>query len=358
MNKEHLKKVHTGINSSSPVLDRYARPLQDLRVSVTDRCNFRCGYCMPKNIFGKGYKFLAKDELLSYDEITRLVAIFATIGVEKIRLTGGEPLLRKDLETLVEKIRDTPAIKDIAMTTNASLLSRKRSASLKAAGVNRLNISLDALNPLIYRRINQIPTPLNDVLDGIGHAVEEGFSAVKVNMVVQKGINDSDILPMVEYFRHSGVVLRFIEFMDVGNHNQWTLNKVFTSREIIRTINSVYPLRPSDPNYTGEVAKRWFFEDGSGEIGVISSISQPFCGDCSRARLSAIGELYTCLFASQGYDLRHMLRSGCCDEELIRNVEALWMARSDRYSMERSRTGKSDQIRRTSQRVEMSYIGG
>lgn len=338
--------------------DSLQRPLRDLRISVTDRCNFRCGYCMPKDVFGKGYPFLKQSSLLSYDQVARLAGIFAGLGVHKIRLTGGEPLLRHDLEELVRRIADIPGIDDIALTTNASLLTRERALSLNRAGVHRLNISLDALTPEIYSQINQIPVPLEDILSGVAHALEAPYQAIKINMVVQKGVNDGDILPMVEYFRGSRVVLRFIEFMDVGNHNQWNLDRVFTSRDIVSLINRVYPIRPVSANYPGEVAKRWRYEDGQGEIGVISSVTQPFCGDCARARLSARGELFTCLFATAGFDLKKLIESGVPDAEITSRLRDIWGRRTDRYSMERLSRTRSDSSGRQSQKVEMSYIGG
>ncbi len=338
--------------------DKLRRPLRDLRISVTDRCNFRCGYCMPRNVFGKGYPFLKSSALLSYEQIERLVRIFASLGVEKIRLTGGEPLLRRDLETLVGKIRRVDGIRDIAITTNASLLSGARARSLKEAGVKRINISLDALSPEIYQRINQISFPMEDVLRGVDNAVTAGFDTVKVNMVVQKDINVPDILPMVKYFRGTGVILRFIEFMDVGNHNQWRRDQVFGAHEIIDLIRSRYPLEPIDLDSRSEVAKRWRFSDGSGEIGVISSITQPFCSHCVRARLSAIGELFTCLFATSGSDLKGLLREHDSDAVIRQRIEAIWLGREDRYSMQRSQASVAAPLYSHPQKVEMSYIGG
>ncbi len=338
--------------------DKLRRPLHDLRISVTDRCNFRCGYCMPKDVFGKGYPFLKSSTLLSYGEIERLVRIFASLGVEKIRLTGGEPLLRKDLETLVEKIHRVDGIRDIAITTNASLLSGRRAHLLKQAGVKRVNISLDALNPEIYRRINQVAFPMEDVLRGVDHALAAGFDAVKVNMVVQKEINVPDILPMVEYFRNTGVILRFIEFMDVGNHNRWRRDHVFGAGEIIDLIQSRYPIEPIDLDSRSEVAKRWRFIDGSGEIGVISSITQPFCNHCVRARLSAIGELFTCLFATRGTDLRGLLKAHDSDAVIRQRIQAVWRNREDQYSMQRSQSTATHPAHSHSHKVEMSYIGG
>ena len=338
------------------ITDSLNRPIHDLRISVTDRCNFRCGYCMPKDVFGKGYPFLPVSELLEYSEIVHLVSIFSRLGVEKIRLTGGEPLLRSDLETLIRQISDVEGIQDIAITTNASLLSRERAQSLLDAGIKRINISLDAITPEIYQQINQIQYPLETILSGVANALDTGFDVVKVNMVVQKDINHGDIIPMVKYFRGSDVILRFIEFMDVGNHNQWNLDKVFTAREIIDVINSAFPVEPVDPNYRGEVAKRWKYVDGQGEIGVISSITQPFCGNCARARLSAKGELFTCLFATGGYDLRKLIKNGMSDKEIEARVSAIWQGRDDQYSMLRQHKVKV--LAPTLDKVEMSYIGG
>ena len=313
---------------------------------------------MPKDVFGKGHQFLKKSTLLSYEDIERLVRVFASLGVEKIRLTGGEPLLRKDLEALVEKIHRVDGIRDIAITTNASLLSASRAQSLRQAGVKRINVSLDALTPEIYQRINQIPYPMEDVLRGVDSAINAGFDTVKVNMVVQKDINVPDILPMVDYFKGTGVILRFIEFMDVGNHNQWRLDNVFGANQIIDLIQSRYPLEPIDLNSRSEVAKRWRFTDGSGEIGVISSITQPFCNHCVRARLSAIGELFTCLFATSGYDLKGLLATEDSDFGIRQRIEAIWLNREDQYSMLRSQLTSTDLEHSHSRKVEMSYIGG
>ena len=340
------------------IVDQLGRPIRDLRISVTDRCNFRCGYCMPRDVFGKGYQFLKQSQLLTFEEITRLVRLFTRFGVCKIRLTGGEPLLRRGIESLVEMLSGLEGIEDIAMTTNASLLTVDRTCALREAGLDRINISLDALDPDIYARINEVNTPLEDVLDGIENVLSADFNAVKINMVVQKGINEGEILPMVERFRYRGAILRFIEFMDVGNHNQWSLDQVYTAREIVELIHDRYPLDPVDPNYHGEVAKRWRFRDGAGEIGVISSISQPFCRGCSRARLSAVGELFTCLFASSGYDLRNLLRTGQDDDAIAGLIGKLWRERSDRYSEERLAVGRSVVQGPQTTKVEMSYIGG
>jgi len=350
--------VEKNSNASERLSDALNRPLHDLRVSVTDRCNFRCTYCMPRDVFGKGYQFLRQNQLLSFEEIDRLVRLFTTLGVTKLRLTGGEPLLRKNIESLISMLANIPGIEDIAMTTNASLITKERARALREAGLQRLNISLDALDSDIYHQMNDVNIPLKKVLDGIEFANNAGFDSVKVNMVVQKGVNDQDILPMVHYFRGSGVVLRFIEFMDVGNHNQWKLDQVLTAREILEIIQSEYALETRQASYPGEVAKRWEFSDGAGEIGIISSISQPFCGDCSRARLSAIGELFTCLFASSGFDLRSLVRADLTDEEISQKLINIWAARSDRYSEVRFSPENSGRLPRTSQKVEMSYIGG
>ncbi|MGI9310891.1 MAG: GTP 3',8-cyclase MoaA, partial [bacterium] len=321
--------------SSDAPRDHHGRGLHDLRVSVTDRCNFRCEYCMPKDVFGRDYRFLPRRELLRYEEIETLVRAFIRLGVRKVRLTGGEPLLRHDLESLIARLARLDGLDDLAITTNASLLTAPRARALRDAGIRRVNISLDALDAAVYRRINRIDSPLQDVLDGIAHALAAGFDSVKINMVVQNDVNVGEIIPMARRFRGSGAILRFIEFMDVGNHNQWSPRRVFTARRIVDTIHAAYPLTPLDPNYRGEVAKRWRYADGAGEIGVISSISQPFCGACARARLSAVGELYTCLFASAGFDLRALLRAGIDEDALAERIGEIWRRRRDRYSEER-----------------------
>ena len=310
---------------------------------------------MPHDVFGRDYRFLPSGELLRYEEIERLVRAFIRLGVRKVRLTGGEPLLRKDLEILIARLAQL-GLDDLAVTTNASLLTAARAKALHTAGIRRINISLDALDARVYRNINRIDS-LDAVLRGIDCALAEGFDSVKINMVVQKGINSGEIIPMVEKFRGSGAILRFIEFMDVGNHNRWSLDQVFTAREMIALINAHHPLAPMSPNYRGEVAKRWRYVDGRGEIGVISSVSQPFCGGCARARLSAIGELYTCLFAVRGADLRAVLRGGADDRELQTRIRAIWQQRNDQYSVERAERG-ADELPRGAQKVEMSYIGG
>lgn len=332
------------------VSDRRGRPLRDLRVSVSDRCNFRCVYCMPKAVFDN-HRFLPKSELLSFEEIERVVVAAASLGVTKVRLTGGEPLLRRGLETLVGKVRRVPGIADVSMTTNASLLTRARARTLRDAGLQRVNVSLDGLDDETFQRVNDVGVSVQTVLDGIEAASLAGFDSVKVNMVVKKGLNDADILPMARFFHGTGQILRFIEFMDVGNSNAWDLSHVTTSREIAERIDRELPIRPVEANYRGEVAKRWEYIDGGGEIGIISSVSDPFCGDCSRARLSATGSIYTCLFASSGHDLGTAIRRD--DPDALREALAtLWAHRADRYSETRSRI---DVIR---PKVEMSFIGG
>ena len=341
--------------------DTLARPLRDLRISVTDRCNFRCSYCMPREVFGKDYAFLPQMSLLSFEEITRLTKIFVAHGVEKIRLTGGEPLLRKHLEVLVEMLAkiQTPQGKplDITLTTNASLLAKK-AQSLKDAGLQRITVSLDALDDSIFRRMNDVDFPVADVLKGIEVAQKVGLAPVKVNMVVKRGTNDTEILPMARYFRNSGVVLRFIEYMDVGATNGWRMDEVLPSAQVVERINAAFPLTAVQANYAGETAERWRYLDGAGEIGVISSVTQAFCGDCNRARLSTEGKLFLCLFASQGHDLRALLRGGYEDEQIAGAVANIWQLRGDRYSEQRAAmpadTGATDGARR----IEMSYIGG
>lgn len=333
------------------VRDRFDRPLKDLRVSVTDRCNFRCVYCMPKAVFNKDYKFLPKTELLTFEEIEQVVRAAADLGVTKIRLTGGEPLVRRDLEQLVSKIRGVEGITDISLTTNASLLTLDRARSLRSAGLQRINVSLDAMDDATFKQVNDVDVPVQAVLDGIDNAVLARFDSIKVNMVVKKGLNDHSILPMARFFHGRGQILRFIEFMDVGNSNAWDLSQVTTSQQIADVINAEMPIVPVKANYRGEVAKRWQYLDGGGEIGIISSVSAPFCGDCSRARLSATGSIYTCLFASSGHDLRPALRDGSVDS--VRDqLRKLWSIRGDRYSETRT------QVSIIRPKVEMSFIGG
>ena len=338
--------------------DTRGRPLRDLRISVTDRCNFRCTYCMPKEVFDQHYPYLSHKELLSFEEITRLSSIFATLGVEKIRLTGGEPLLRKNLEVLVEmlaKIRTTAGQPlDLTLTTNGSIL-RKKAGALKTAGLHRLTISLDGLNDDIFKKMNDVDFPVTDVLDGIAAAQEAGFTNLKVNMVVKKGTNDQEIIAMAKHFKGTGITLRFIEFMDVGSSNGWDMSQVLPSQEVANRINAVFPIEPIEANYSGEVAQRWRYLDGSGEIGFISSVTQTFCHECTRARISTDGQLYLCLFANEGFDFKTLLRTGKSDLEIANAVMSTWAGRDDHYSEIRgSNTVNPDGIRK----VEMSYIGG
>jgi cyclic pyranopterin phosphate synthase len=332
------------------VRDALGRPVRDLRISVTDRCNFRCTYCMPKTVFGRDYEFLRRDQLLSFEEITRLAHVFADLGVEKIRLTGGEPLLRRDIETLVGMLAAIPGI-ELTLTTNGSLLPRK-AAVLAAAGLRRVTVSLDSLDDDVFRAMNDVDFPVERVLDGIDAAAAAGLSPVKVNMVVKRGVNDDSIVPMARRFQGSGHILRFIEFMDVGATNGWRMDDVVPAAEIVARIDAELPLEPVEPNYRGEVARRWRFRDGGGEVGVIASVTQPFCGDCTRARISAEGRLYTCLFATGGHDLRELVRSAASDERLREEIAGIWAGRRDRYSEIRSEATE------TLPKVEMSYIGG
>ena len=332
--------------------DQLSRPMRDLRISVTDRCNFRCTYCMPKKIFNSKYQFLVRDDLLSFEEIARVVPLFVEHGVRKLRLTGGEPLLRKNLERLVYELAKINGIEDIALTTNASILTLEKALQLKQAGLNRITVSLDAIDEVTFTRMNDMNVSVQKVLDGIENASSAGFESIKVNMVVQKSQNEDNILSMVEHFRNTPHVLRFIEFMDVGNTNGWDLSQVVSGKEIISRINKQYPIEPVDPNYRGEVAKRWRYKDGGGEIGVITSVTEAFCSDCTRLRLSAEGSIYTCLFASKGTDVRRLLREGASDEYISEVIATTWKNRSDRYSELR---GKQAAV---THKVEMSYIGG
>jgi GTP 3',8-cyclase len=342
--------------ANGQLIDTRGRQLHDLRISVTDRCNFRCTYCMPKEVFGKDYAYLPHQSLLSFEEIVRLVNVFAAHGTEKIRLTGGEPLLRKDVDKLVAMLAPlvTRAGKplDLTMTTNASLLAKKARA-LKAAGLTRLTVSLDALDDATFRRMNDADYPVADVLAGIEAAQAAGFAQIKVNMVVQRGVNEQQILPMARHFKGSGVTLRLIEFMDVGTSNGWRLDSVMPSRAVIDLIDAQFGLVSLQPNYPGEVAQRWAYADGSGEVGVISSVTQAFCGSCTRARLSTEGKLYLCLFAERGFDLRGLLRSGASDADLQAAVGGIWRRRTDNYSEIRSAAPSQSK-----RKIEMSYIGG
>jgi len=332
-------------------LDTLRRPLHDLRISVTDRCNFRCVYCMPKEIFGKDFQFLPPRALLTFEEMTRLARIFISLGVEKLRITGGEPLVRRELEKLIAMLAPLPGLKDLTLTTNGALLARK-AAALKEAGLRRITVSLDALDDEVFRAMNDVAFPVADVLRGIDAAREVGLEPIKVNMVVKRGVNDHCILDMARYFHGTGVILRFIEFMDVGTTNGWRMDDVVSASEIVRTIDAELPLEPAEPNYSGEVARRWRYKDGGGEIGLISSVTQPFCATCTRARLSSEGKLYTCLFAANGFDLRALLRGGASDEEITEAVRSVWTRRTDRYS--ELRTAETA----TLPKVEMSHIGG
>ena len=334
----------------STVRDRFARRLRDLRISVTDRCNFRCRYCMPREIFGQSYAFLKREEILSFEEITRLARLFQDLGVRKVRLTGGEPLLRSELPRLVAMLAGIPDL-EIALTTNGSLL-QKQARELAAAGLQRVTISLDSLDEAVFQAMNDAEFPVSRVLAGIDAAAAAGLQPVKVNAVVRRGVNDHTVVDLARHFKQSGHILRFIEYMDVGATNGWQMTEVVPGEEIIERIGAELPLEPLDPNYAGEVAKRWRYVDGSGEIGVITSVTRPFCGQCSRARLSAEGKLYTCLFGSSGTDLRSPLRDSWQDDEIATLLRRVWSQRADRYSELRSEATAD------LQRVEMSYIGG
>lgn len=337
---------------SSNVLDSLKRPLRDLRISVTDKCNFRCQYCMPAEIFGPDYKFLPQSELLSFEEITRLARVFVSLGVEKIRITGGEPLMRKDLPLLIQMLNQVEGVHDIAMTTNGSLLA-KHIDKLKEAGLQRVTISLDSLDEERFGKLNGRGYSISSVLEGIKAAEQAGLK-VKINMVVQKGVNDQDILPMARYFKGTGHILRFIEFMDVGNTNGWKLDQVVPSKQIVSVINEEMPLEAVNPNYYGEVANRYRYKGTEEEIGFISSVTQAFCSSCTRTRISASGQVYTCLFASKGSDLRSPIRDGKSDTELRELMADIWNKRDDQYSEERlSHTSELDR-----KKVEMSHIGG
>ena len=340
------------------LIDRLDRPMRDLRISVTDRCNFRCSYCMPKEVFDKRYDFLPHSSLLSFEEITRLARLFVAHGVHKIRLTGGEPLLRKGLDGLIRmlsELRTPDGLRvDLTLTTNGSLLVKKAQA-LRDAGLQRITISLDGLDDAVFRRMNDVDFPVADVLEGIEAAERVGLGPIKVNMVVKRGTNDGEIVPMAAHFRNTPVILRFIEYMDVGATNGWRMDEVLPSAEVIARINAVHPLEPLDANDRGETAQRWRYRDGAGEIGVISSVTQAFCRDCNRARLSTEGKLFMCLFASRGHDLRALLRGSASDAEISAAVGEVWGGRTDRYSELRGRDQVTDP---TSRRVEMHYIGG
>ncbi|MEX0787651.1 MAG: GTP 3',8-cyclase MoaA [Anaerolineales bacterium] len=331
-------------------LDTLGRPLHDLRISVTDRCNFRCVYCMPKEVFGRDYEFLPREELLTFEEITRLANVLVELGVRKIRLTGGEPLLRRDLERLVEMLAVLPEV-ELTLTTNGSLLAAKAQA-LRDAGLQRVTVSLDSMDDGVFRAMNDADFPVDRVLEGIDAAEAAGLGPIKVNMVVKRGVNEDSLLPMARHFRGTGHIVRFIEYMDVGHTNGWRLDQVVPAVEVLRRIEAEFPLEPVDPNYRGEVAERYRYRDGAGEIGIIASVSQPFCRDCTRARLSADGKLYTCLFATEGHDLRAPLRAGADDLALRDQLDRIWVRRTDRYSEIRSAATVD------LPKVEMFYIGG
>ena len=333
------------------VADRRARALHDLRISVTDRCNFRCTYCMPKDVFGSDYEFLPHSEVLSFEEIVRMARIFHGLGTEKIRLTGGEPLMRKGIEDLIAMLRrELPSV-DLTLTTNGSALKAKARA-LKDAGLDRVTVSLDSLDDTTFRAMNDVDFPVAKVLAGIDAAAASGLAPVKVNMVVKRGLNDHQVIDMARHFRGTGHIIRFIEFMDVGSTNHWRMDDVIASAQIVYRISEHFPIEPAEANYTGEVAERWRYRDGAGEFGVISSVTHAFCGTCTRARLSTDGQLFTCLFAQRGYDLKAMMRAGKGDAEIRSAIAAIWEARDDHYS--EIRTAETAAARK----IEMSYIGG
>ncbi len=331
------------------LVDTRGRPMRDLRISVTDRCNFRCVYCMPREVFDSSYRFLPHSAILSFEEITRLARIFVGLGVRKIRLTGGEPLVRRDLPRLVAMLAELPA--EMTLTTNGSLLA-KHAAGLKKAGLQRVTVSLDSLDDAIFRRMNDVGFPVARVLEAIDAAAQAGLAPVKINMVVKRDVNDGEIVAMAERWRGTGHILRFIEYMDVGSSNGWRMDEVMPSAEVVERISERWPLEPIDPNYPGEVAERWRYADGAGEVGVISSVTQAFCATCNRMRLSTEGSLFTCLFAQSGHDLKGLLRGGASDDEIRDAIAAVWQRREDRYS--EIRTAETARLRK----VEMSYIGG
>ena len=337
---------------SAKVTDMRNRPLRDLRISITDRCNFRCTYCMPKELFGRDYVFLPREKILRFEEIAKLTRIFVSLGVEKVRITGGEPLLRKEVEKLIALLAQIPNL-DITLTTNGARLAEKAQA-LKDAGLQRITVSLDSLDEPIFRAINDVDFPVAQVLEGINIAAHAGLAPIKINAVIKRGVNQQSILPLARAFQGTGHILRFIEYMDVGHSNGWRMDDVVASAEIIKTINAEMPIEPVDPNYKGEVAGRFRYCDGSGEIGIIASVTQPFCADCNRARLSADGHLYTCLFATEGHDLLGLLRSGATDEQIKDAIVRVWQNREDRYSEIRGAETMRDGL----PRVEMSYLGG
>ena len=348
------REVIVPLRTASAPRDSFSRPMRDLRISVMDRCNFRCPYCMPRETYHERYRFLGTHERLSFDEIVRLARLFARLGVRKLRLTGGEPLLRANLPELIGDLTDVPGIEDVALTTNGVLLSRY-AGELKAAGLQRVTVSLDSLDPQVFARMSGGFGGVAEVLEGIEHARRAELTPIKINTVVQRGVNDHTVLELVERFRGTGIIVRFIEYMDVGNRNHWSEAAVVPARELLARIAERWPLQPLDPSYRGEVARRYAFVDGQGEVGFISSVSQPFCGDCTRARLSSDGVLYSCLFATHGTSLRDALRGGASDDQLLELIRTVWLGRADRYSEQRAslRRASSDE-----RKVEMFYIGG
>ena len=342
--------ANTSARDAAPPVDTRRRPLRDLRISVTDRCNFRCVYCMPKDVYGRDFPFLPHAELLTFEEITRVAAVFVRAGVRKVRLTGGEPLLRRNLERLVAMLAALPGV-DLTLTTNGALLAKKARA-LRDAGLTRVTVSLDALDDTTFRAMNDVDFPVARVLEGIDAAHAAGLAPLKINAVVRRGMNEHAIVPLARHFRGSGHIVRCIEYMDVGHTNGWRMDHVVPAADIVAAIDRVFPVEPAEANYPGEVAQRWRYRDGGGEIGVIASVTQAFCRDCTRARLSTDGKLYTCLFADAGYDLRALLRGGYSDDQLGSAVAAIWRQRADRYSEIRTANTPRES------RIEMSYIGG
>ena len=336
------------------ITDTMGRPLKDLRISVTDRCNFRCTYCMPAEIFGESYKFLPKNEILSFEEIARLARIFVEFGVNKLRITGGEPLLRTDLHKLIAMLTGMPGLEDLTLTTNAFLLPQQ-AQQLKDAGLQRVTISLDTLDDEVFKEMNGRGISIDRVLQGIDAAAAVGLTPIKINAVVQKGVNDHTVVDLARHFKGSGHIVRFIEYMDVGNRNGWKWDQVVPAAEIVQQIDAEMPLEPVDSNYPGEVANRYRYRDGQGEIGVISSVSQPFCANCTRSRLSTDGKLYTCLFASTGVSLRDEMRAGASDDDLRNLITRIWTRRTDRYSEERTELAS---LQNVPAKVEMYQIGG
>jgi GTP 3',8-cyclase len=352
------------VNGDVGPLDTLGRPLRDLRISVTDRCNFRCTYCMPREVYGRDFAFLPRAELLTFEEIARLSTIFAGLGVRKLRLTGGEPLLRRDLDLLVAMLVEVPGVGDVTLTTNGSLLARQ-AARLAAAGLRRITVSLDSLDDDVFMRLNDAAFPVSAVLAGIAAAVDAGLAPIKVNMVVRRGVNEDSVLPMTRWARSEGHVLRFIEYMDVGHTNGWRMDDVVPAADILAAIDAEMPIEAVPPRYRGEVATRWRYRDGGGEVGLIASVTQPFCGDCTRARLTADGQLYTCLFANHGHDLRALLRAGADNAAISARLGEIWSVRDDRYSELRTLASVPARAKTRAAlpmidpaRVEMSRIGG